>query len=280
MSFVNFVLGDGLTMDDLSQISIIQENSFPRGWQKAAARIDEDGVIRTIGGPKENNPDSIERKGIVDTFQALVFVGDAITQIEKGVMHPKFPFGPKQLEEYCFQLTTEYVENWRKLPDNDPHKFKYLYLDRFLYPFNQLEAARNNLAVLIKENISSNRIQAITWDPARDRYNDEPPCLQIIQIIYLGVDEKDNQKKVDVRLVWRSRDINAVQSNIICLSRALRYFVLNPNNCYIRQWTDISLSLHCYEGSLSKLHEAAWYARKGNDFLIDTPACPYPYNKI
>jgi len=262
---------------ELSEVNVIKETSFPRGWQKAAAFIEEEGIFRTIGGPKEGFPEVIERKEIIDTCQMFNFTGEAITQIEKGVMHPLFPFRQKQLEAYCHQFTTKYVENWRQLPYNDPHKFKYLYLDRFLYPIDQLEAMRKNLAVLVKEQISSNRVQAITWQPAQDRYNDEPPCLQIIQVIYLGKDD-NGQDKVDLRLYWRSRDINAVQANIICLNRAFQHFFLKPNHCQIERWLDYSSSLHCYQDRLQDLHKAAWYARNENQFFIDTPLCPYPYN--
>jgi thymidylate synthase len=255
-------------VNELTPVNVINETSFHRAWQKAAAFIDEEGIYRVIGGPKEKNPEVVEKKKIKDTCQYIILTGKAIFQIENSEMHPKFPFGPKQLEEYCTQLTPEYVEKWRKMSSEDEHKFKYIYLDRTTYPFNQMEAMRENLAEQIKDQISSNRTQAITWRPSEDAFNDEPPCFQRIQIIYLGQDE-DDMGHVDLRLEWRSRDINAWQSNIICLRRAMCRQVLLPNNCIIDRWVENIASLHCYEDRLNDLHGAAWYKRTGNQFFFE-----------
>jgi len=263
---------------ELSPVNHIQETSFPRAWQKAVAFIDEEGIFRVIGGPKEGQSNVIERKKIKDTCQQIVLTDNAITQMENAVMHPKFPFGVKQLEEYCRQLTPEYVEYWQNLPPGDMHKFKYLYLERFLFPFDQMVALRENLAKLIEYDLSSNRVQAITWRPPEDAYNDEPPCLQRLQLFYLGKDE-NGVAWVDVRWDWRSRDINALLSNKICLTKMLYFYVLTPNNARIKRDIENIASLHCYEDRLDKLYEAAWFARTGNQFFIDTPMCQYPYIK-
>ncbi len=255
-------------MIELVQVNQIREESFLRAWQKAAAFIDDEGVFRTIGGPKEKGSEIIERKKIRDACQMIILSGKAIVQMEKGVMHPKFPFGPKQLEEYCFQLTPEYVEKWQKMPETDVHKFRYLYWERFTFPFNQIEALRINLSKLVDHDLSSNRVQAITWRPSEDAFNDEPPCLQRIQIIYLGKDQ-EGRGQLDIRTDWRSRDINAWQSNLICLYRAFNRHVFQPNNCQVMRWIDYCASLHCYEDRLDKLHEAAWYQRTGNQFFVE-----------
>ena len=255
-------------MNALPPINLIEETSFHRAWQKIAACIDERGVYRVIGGPKEKTPEIVEKKRIKDTCQLISLTGKAIAQIEKAEMHPKFPWGPKKLEEYCKQLTPEYVEYWQSLADEDQHKFRYLYLHRLTFPYDQLKAMKENLAEQIKDHISSNRTQAITWRPSEDAFNDEPPCLQIIQLMYLGQDE-NGVNYVEIRRKWRSRDVNAWQSNIICVNRAINREVLLPNNCKILRDVDYCSSLHCYEDLLSDLHEAAYYSRVGNQFFVD-----------
>jgi len=256
-------------MNLLSPVNVIEETSFHRAWQRAVSFIDENGISRVIGGPKKQKDGKIiiERKPVRDTCQLIVLNRPAVIQVENGEMHPKFPFGPKQLEEYCDQLTPEYVDYWRGLPIDDIHRFGYIYRERLVFPFEQLKALRENLSEQISDQISSNRTQAITWRPAEDAFNDEPPCLQRIQIVYLGRDS-DGVDYVDIRYDWRSRDINAWQSNKICLTRMLRREVLTPNRCVILRDIDYCASLHCYEHRLDVLHEAAYYNRVGNRFLI------------
>ena len=260
-------------VDDIYQrlppFNLIEDSSFHRAWQKAAAFIEEKGAPRTIGGPKEENGRIIiERKPAMDTCQLIILTGPAIAQVKESELHPAFPFGPKKLEEYCSQFTPEYVKYWKGLLLGDNHRFKYIYFERMTSPFDQLKAMRENLAEQIADQISSNRTQSITWRPAEDAFNDEPPCLQRIQIIYLGEDT-NGYKYVDIRYDWRSRDINAWQSNKICLNRAIRREVLDPNGCKILRDIDYSASLHCYEDRLPELHAAAHYNRVGNTFLIN-----------
>ncbi|TFG35733.1 MAG: hypothetical protein E4H47_00740, partial [Parcubacteria group bacterium] len=211
----------------LTPINVINETSFHRAWQRAAAFIDEKGIDRVIGGPKEDDPEIIEKKSIRDSRQLIILTGDAITQMKKREMHLMFPFGPKQLDEYCLQFDWPYLVYWQKLPVGDGHRFKYIYFDRLVFPFDQLKAMKINLAEQIKVQISSNRTQATTWQRQRDAFNDEPPCLQRIQIMYLG------EGMVDVAWDWRSRDINAWQSNKNCLTAMIYREVLTPNNCEI-----------------------------------------------
>lgn len=252
----------------LSPVNLIEDTSFHRAWQRAAAFIDERGVLRTIGGPKEENGRTIiEKKPARDTCQLIILTGPALSQMKNSEMHPAFPFGPKKLEEYCRQFTPEYVKYWQGLPIDDDHRFRYLYFERMTFPFDQLKAMKENLAEQIEDGISSNRTQATTWRPKEDAFNDEPPCLQRIQIIYLGEDT-EGSRYVDIRWDWRSRDINAWQSNKIALNRAIRREVLDPNNCKALRDMDYCASLHCYEDRMPALHAAAYYHRAGNTFFV------------
>ena len=245
----------------LTPVNLIEETSFHRAWQRACAFIDEKGIDRVIGGPKEDSPETIERESIRDSRQLIVLTGNAIAQMKKRELHPKFPFGPLQVNEYCLQFDWPYLDYWQKLPTGDDHKFRYIYFDRLVNPFNQLSALKINLAEQIKDQLSSNRTQAITWQPQRDAFNDEPPCLQRIQIVYLG------EGKVDLGWDWRSRDINAWQSNKACLTAMIYREVLKPNDCEIERDIDYCASLHCYLSRLGELHEAAYYERVGNQYF-------------
>ena len=254
-----------IMMNELPKINVIQETSFLRAWQRAAIFIDEEGVLREIGGPKEDNSKIIERKKIMDTRQIIIMTGKALIQMRNGEMHPKFLWTPKKLEEYCQQLTPEYTKYWNGLPEGDQRKFKYIYRGRL---GKQIEDMRDNLAIQINAQISSNRTVATTWDKEKDPRDDEPPCLQRIQIMYLGQDEH-GVGHVEVYLDWRSRNIYAWQSNKICIDRMLYREVLAPNNCIVVRDIDQCSSLHCAVDSLSSLHEAAYYNRIGNNLLID-----------
>jgi len=68
---------------ELSEVNVIKETSFPRGWQKAAAFIEEEGIFRTIGGPKEGFPEVIERKEIIDTCQMLILLARPLLKLKK-----------------------------------------------------------------------------------------------------------------------------------------------------------------------------------------------------
>ena len=219
-------------------VHLIEERNFHNAWAKALHAILSKGTDLVIG-------DGDERKPIKDSCMLISLTGNAIKQIEARELHPQYPF--RRIEEYCKEFTRVFLEAYRSKPVNE--KFSYLYFDRLAHyeaPFSahrsdQITLLKNALADQMKEEITSNRCQAITWYVPDDIERSSPPCLQRIQIRYIP---KNN---VDVHLTWRSRDLfTAWQSNIVCITEMLNREVIKPNNCQIVRIIDYSDSLHLY----------------------------------
>ncbi|MEA1945419.1 MAG: hypothetical protein U9N07_08870, partial [Euryarchaeota archaeon] len=192
-----------------------------------------DGMKTTIG-------DLSEPKPIRDACILFELTGEAIRQIEDHELHPQFPF--RHIDHYCKEFTREYLSEYIKKPDQE--RFSYLYFERLVMyeDLDQIRLLRERLALQKETGITSNRDQAITWQPRTDLGSASPPCLQRIVIRYLGGDN------VDVHLTWRSRDLyTAWQVNIIAIIDMLNREVIRPNQCRIVKLIDYSDSLHIYE---------------------------------
>jgi len=215
----------------------------------------QEGVVIVFGGPDKDDKSKVKSDTAKDSRQIIVMTGQAITQIENFEVHPDFFMKGPALRAYCQQLTREAVAVWSSLPDGDEHKSTYNYLELIInYPrifgqgtIDQMKILRENLAEQIELDIISNRTQAITWQPEKHAKHHEPPCLQRIQVRYLGADEA-KQKFVEVGYDWRSRDLfRAWPSNIVCVTAAVNREVVKPNNCRIARIIDYSASLHIYK---------------------------------
>ena len=227
---------------------LIEENNFHNAWVKAINAVQKEGADLVIGGAEQ-------RKPIKDSCMLISLSGNAIKQIEGREIHPQYPF--KRVDEYCEEFTRVYLEHYRSKPLDE--QFAYLYFDRLSdyvsliekgviqRGFDQLKWMREMLAEQIKNNITSNRVQAITWYPTLDTQTVSPACFQRAQIRYIP------ENKVDVHLTWRSRDLYAAwQSNVICLIDMLNREVIKPNNCEIVRIIDFSDSLHIYKTDLDE----------------------------
>jgi len=256
----------------LSPVNVIEETDFPNAWARAVQFVINNGVEIVFGGPDKNDRTKIERKTAKDSRQIIVLTGQAIVQVLSFQTHPKFKTKDIDfLKTYCRQLTREGVAAWSALPEDDLHKSAYNYLELIVnYPrifgpgtIDQMQILKENLAEQIQHNIVSNRTQAITWQPEKHAKDHEPPCLQRIQVRYLGVDEK-GRDVVEVEYNWRSRDLyNAWPSNEICVTAAVNHEVIIPNNCIITRIIDYSTSLHIYQGD--------WDEAKGVKPLATNP---------
>ena len=214
---------------------LISETNFHNAWARAVRHVLRDGMRLTIG-------DSSEPKPIRDACVLFELTGNAIKQIESHELHPQFPF--RHIDQYCHGFTREYLSEYIKKPE--PEQFAYLYFERLaMYEgLDQIRRLRECLALQKKVGITSNRDQAITWHPKIDLGNASPPCLQRVQIRYLG----GNEDGVDVHLTWRSRDLyTAWQANIVAIIDMLNREVIRPNNCRIVRLIDYADSLHIYE---------------------------------
>lgn len=242
----------------LSPINVIEETDFRNAWARAVQFVLKYGTEIVFGGPDKNDKTKIEKKTAKDSRQIIALTGPAVRQIENFEAHPQFKTkDPVFLQTYCRQLTREGVAAWSALPEGDMHKSAYNYLELIInYPaifskgtIDQMKILKENLAEQIEHGIVSNRTQAITWQPEKHAKDHEPPCLQRIQIRYLGKDEQ-GKDVVEVEYNWRSRDLyNAWPSNEVCVTAAVNREVVKPNNCAIARIIDYSTSLHIYKGN-------------------------------
>lgn len=239
----------------LAPINLINATDFRNGWAEAIRFVLNKGVVIIFGGPDKDDRTKIERKTAKDSRQMLVFTGQAIEQIENFEVHPAYFMHGPGLKTYCQQLTREGVAAWSALPEGDNHKSAYNYLELFInYPrvfgpgtVDQMQILKENLAEQMQNDIISNRTQAITWQPEKHAKHHEPPCLQRVQIRYLGKDIQGNDV-VEVGYDWRSRDgARAFPSNEVCLTAAINREVIKPNKCKIIRIIDYSASWHIYE---------------------------------
>ena len=217
---------------------LIEERNFHNAWAKAIHTVLRKGADVIIGGGEE-------RKPIKDSCMLISMTGTAIKQIEARELHPQYPF--RRIEEYCNEFTRPFLDNYRSKPASE--RFSYLYFERLARyepqsmanSYDQIMLLKDALADQIKQSITSNRAQAITWIVPVDIQRSSPPCLQRIQIRYIP------DRTVDVHLTWRSRDLfTAWQSNIVCIINMLNREVIKPNNCQIVRIIDYSDSLHIY----------------------------------
>ena len=221
---------------------LIEERNFHNAWAKAIHAVLSKGIDLVIGGGDE-------RKPIKDSCMLISMTDNAIKQIEARELHPQYPF--RRIEEYCNEFTRPFLAEYSSKPVNE--RFSYLYFERLTQyqppsgstSSDQITLLKNALADQIKQNITSNRFQAITWYVPSDIQQSSPPCLQRIQIRYIP------ENNVDVHLTWRSRDLfTAWQPNIVCITEMLNREVIKPNNCQIVRIIDYSDSLHIYSRDL------------------------------
>jgi thymidylate synthase len=223
----------------LTPIFDIHSTDFSNAWAQA--------VQNCLKGPEITFGDAKNPKIAKDTIQTISLTGNAIFQVESGEIHPLYPF--KQIKEYCKEFTPEFLEAYTKKPESE--KFSYLYYERLKQyaelndlveggTWDQLWVMQGQLADQIRNKVSSNRTQAITWY-VHDQESEASPCLRSIWLRHIGNNE------VDVHFSWRSRDcFGAWQSNLIALVNMLYDEVLDPNSCLIKRIVDFNDSLHIY----------------------------------
>lgn len=223
----------------LSDINVIREVDFLSAWEKSLCFVLDYGNEIVFGRDK---------KQALDSCQLIELTGRAIDQIESRVVHPKFPFGGNRLDQYCEEYTREYLNKYDKLSAEE--KFSYQYFDRLVNPVDQIMTMRDNLSIQIENNVMNNNCQAITWRTEEDMISVDAPCLQFLQVRYVG----DNE--VDVHIHFRSRDLyGAWPANIIAIVDMLNREVIRPNKCKVARIIDFSDSLHVYEKDLDSVED-------------------------
>jgi thymidylate synthase len=224
----------------LPKTILIQKNDFHDAWAQAVRYVLHSGVPMIIG-------DASEPKPIRDICATIELTGNAIRQIEDRKLHHQFPF--KFIDQYCEEFTRDYLADYIEKPDQE--RFSYLYFERLamygsgVASRDQIRGLEQSLSFQIKDEIPSNRDQAITWQVNTDLGSGSPPCLQRIWIRYLG------DQSVEVHLTWRSRDLyTAWQVNIVAIIDMLNREIIRPNNCRIVKLVDYVDSLHIYESDI------------------------------
>ena len=220
-------------MNNIPPINIIEENNFHNSWVKAIRFCYKYGTSIAFG-------DTNNIKYAKDSCQLISLTRNAIQQIINKEIHPSYPF--KQINQYCDEYTRKYLKTYLQKPTEQ--QFVYLYFDRLVNYSNidQLSIMKEQLQEQMQTSITSNRCQAITWHPEIDLKTDSPPCLQSIQIRYIG------NKQVDVHWHFRSRDlITAWQANVIAITECINNEIIKPNDCTIARIVDYSDSLHIYD---------------------------------
>jgi thymidylate synthase len=186
---------------------------------------------------------------------------EAVEEILNCEVHPAFEQGKQAIEEYAKEYTYSFVKNSWELPE--VQKFDYNYMDRLVnYPIPLSFRYNGNILELdipeqyltkdkngvftggidqikivhdaIRKDGISRRHELITWIPAIDLFNSNPPCAQRLWIRVLV--EKSEYIKyrssggipVEVAIEYRSWDIGrAILSNLYGICTMLNKYIFS-----------------------------------------------------
>ena len=217
---------------------VFDKTDFVSTWVRAVRYCNAHGV-KIVASSASLKP--VMTKDINAVF---VFTGNAIKQIERKEVHDLYPLGEKAIDKYIETFTSRYLKWFRTLSYDDIRRPTYLYMDRLCDGIDQLSA----MALNLRNESISRRIQATTWNKKEDAFNPEPPCLQRIWIRQLSLDPLENGKyPVEYHVHWRSRDLyKAFPSNKIGLFAMLERYVFKGEYEVVKI-VDTSDSTHIYE---------------------------------
>lgn len=221
---------------------IIEETDFRRAWQTACRRINEEGmeILST------NDSSGVMTK---DAFMVVSLSGEALDQIKHKVVHPDYPLGNHAINQYCNEMTYNFVNQQRY--SKGIGKFVYDYMSRI----TRYTTGKNfwgkskevNQLLKMKKMLTydgpSRRNLIITWQPGVDQDNPSPPCLQQIQLRAI------NDIKVEMFTYWRSRDVHRAWPSNVCAIVTMIYKYVIPQGMKITKYTDVSVCAHLYESS-------------------------------
>jgi thymidylate synthase len=257
-------------MANFSGFNVIEEDDFATAWRKLIFFALTLGVLKNFGSEKE------PKKASFNSMQCVILYGHAINQILRGEFHPQYSFGGQKGDIY----TKEFNRNWflneySLFPET--RKFVYTYIGRLIrhtrpsrtiseflkYYLMKQECFVDQLAILkdqLKEQVRTGRLstrsQAKTWEAFNDLFSEFPPCLQTIQVIYLGNNE------VEIVLIWRSRDLlRAWMVNLYAVVNMINREVIAPNNCRIIKITDVIINPHIYAGDIDEAKKISLTAK-------------------
>ena len=196
--------------------------------------------------------------GLIRSFGAQVITEDRkltkeICNLHLTVLEPCKPAcWPIQGSGWDMAGLNKYAE--QLISGENPSNFAYTYGQRLVtYPdsledlchqarFGEPGAVTNQIARIVDRlhhNQASRRAVAVTWIPGHDSYEEEVPCLQLLDFLIRG-------GKCNLTAFFRSQDFErAWPANVYGLSRLLSY-VASEVGCETGSLTTISASAHIY----------------------------------
>ena len=147
--------------------------------------------------------------------------------LEEPMLSPKSKFKLKFVQEYADHLL-----------HGNTSEFEYDYHERLFEWFGMTDQIQYIINTL-KDNVTSRRAIAITWEPTTDQIVPDVPCLQLVQCIR-------RSGKLHMKVVFRSNDVlSAMGSNMYALVMLQKY-IADALETPIGFYTHIALIPHIY----------------------------------
>lgn len=147
--------------------------------------------------------------------------------LEEPMLSPKSKFKLKFVQEYTDHLL-----------HGNTSEFEYDYHERLFEWFGMTDQIQYIINT-IKDNATSRRAIAITWEPTTDQIVPGVPCLQLVQCIR-------RSGKLHMKVVFRSNDVlSAMGSNMYALVMLQKY-IADALEIPVGFYTHIALIPHIY----------------------------------
>jgi thymidylate synthase len=215
----------------------IEGTTLPEVWERAVIELWTKGTRIATQYDREDTPYSYDATMVMVVKEPLA----------EPRIHLRLPTGLEDLEVYRQEVVGGIHDHWV-----GAQGWTYSYHDRITrYPggngyLNQLESIIAHLC----QAPFTRRAQAITWVPALDGHNEEPPCLQRIWCRILT--DKEGNMILNMNTNWRSRDaFKASFMNMYALTDLQRYIAEEVSTnigkpVSVGRYVDISDSFHIY----------------------------------
>ena len=149
------------------------------------------------------------------------------TPMEEPMLSPKSKFKIQFVKEYADHLL-----------HGNTSEFEYDYHERLFEWFGMTDQIQYIINTL-KDNVTSRRAIAVTWEPTTDQIVPDVPCLQLVQCVW-------RRGKLHMKVVFRSNDVlSAMGSNMYALVMLQKY-IADALETPIGFYTHIALIPHIY----------------------------------
>jgi len=149
------------------------------------------------------------------------------TPMEEPMLSPKSKFKIQFVKEYADHLL-----------HGNTSEFEYDYHERLFEWFGMTDQIQYIINTL-KDNVTSRRAIAVTWEPTTDQIVPDVPCLQLVQCVW-------RRGKLHMKVVFRSNDVlSAMGSNMYALVMLQKY-IADALEIPVGFYTHIALIPHIY----------------------------------